>query len=57
MSDCKHNHLWRIEGPTLPSKSGAIAYHCQECKEMLLVNIRPFTIGVSYGRPEGEPKK
>lgn len=49
MSDCNHVHLTRLEDAVTGLRD---QYQCQECKEILNVTVEPYTIGVSFGKPQ-----
>ena len=50
MSDCKTNHarLVRLEGELHPSGKD---YRCDDCGEIVEVEVKSATIGVGYGEP------
>jgi len=50
---CKHNHLTKLEGPIHPSGKD---YRCDDCGEIVEVEIRPAVIGVQFGKPDKEAK-
>lgn len=49
MSDCTHIHLIKLVGPL--NEDGK-SYRCQDCGELLRVEIKPLEIKVSYGQPQ-----
>jgi hypothetical protein len=52
--DCKHNHLWRLEGP-LHDTDNPPQYRCEDCKVVFAVTLdEPKPIGVSYGTPKAD---
>jgi hypothetical protein len=55
MSDCTTNHarLIRLEGELHPSGKD---YRCDDCGDVFEVEVKPATIGVGYGEPQGESK-
>lgn len=46
MSDCTHPRLQLLGGALHPSGKD---YQCQECKEFLVAELTPQTIGVHFG--------
>jgi hypothetical protein len=55
MSECKHSHLTRLEGPLHSCPND---YVCNDCGQQVHVMIVPIEITVSYGQPgEGTEKE
>jgi hypothetical protein len=55
VSDCCHNHLLRLEDPTegveaaLAEYGVRMRYQCQDCKDIVLVSLKPYGIKVCHG--------
>jgi hypothetical protein len=47
MEECLHNHLTRLEDSVGPAN----LYQCLECKEILVLDPKPYVITVKFGTP------